>query len=154
VPLLGQLHFQKFHAAAGRGVLLAHVVHRLAGMNDSAVITAAKRVSDFLEGMLRERPREEHRDLPRNRDVVRPALARHVAMADLEVIGHAFLNRFNRQDVLRLLHQYVVQQPFRGRQVERLTGERGVALDLEQCTLKAPNVFRDILRNEIEDLLG
>src|SRR5687768_1477944 len=114
------LSLEKLDAAAGRGILVAHVVHGLARVDEGAVIAATERISDLLERMLGEGAREEHRDLPWDRDVVWPALAGHVAMANLEMIGHALLNCLDREDVLRLFHQHVVQQAFSRRQIKRL----------------------------------
>src|SRR5580658_7409552 len=83
-----KLVLQEFHAAAHGGVLLHHVVHGLAGVDHGAVVAAAERVADLLEGMLGQRAGEVHGGLPGDRYVVGPALAGHVAVTDLEVVGH------------------------------------------------------------------
>src|SRR5436190_2106576 len=101
-------------------------------MNHGAVIAAAKGIADLLERMLGECPSEEHRDLSWNGDVVGAALARHVAVTNLEVVCDAFLDSLDRQNILRLLHEDVVEESLCRCEVERLARERGVAGNLEQ----------------------
>src|SRR5690606_21513710 len=119
----GKLRAQEFDAAAHAAVLVHHVVHGLAGVDDGAVIAPAEGIADVLKRVLGQRAGEIHGDLARNGDVVGPTLARHVAVADLEVIGDLLLDRLNSQEVLRLFHEHVLQQVLRGRQVKRLAGE-------------------------------
>ena len=148
------MRLEELHAAARGGVLLHHVVHGLAGVDNGAVVAATERVADLLKGVLGERAGDIHRDLAGNGDVVGPALAGHVAVADLEVIGHALLDRLDGKDGLRLLHEHVVQEAFGGREVDGLAGEGGVAGDLDQRAFEAADVLGDVLRDEIDDGRG
>ncbi len=83
-------------------------------------VAAAEGLADLLQGMAGEVAREVHGDLARERDGVGPALAGHVGMPDLVMVGDALLNALDVEPVLRLLHQHVLEERLGGGQVERL----------------------------------
>ena len=145
------MSFEELDAAARGGVLFAHIVNGLAGVDHGAVVTTAEVVTDFLEGMFGENAGEIHRDLAGDGDVVGPAFAGHVAVPNLKMVGDTLLDRLDGQDRLDLLHQDVVQQAFGCGDVHRLARECRVARDLNQRALEAADVLRDILRNEIKN---
>ena len=53
-----------------------------------------------------------HRHLPRESDICRPALARHIRETDIEMFSDFFLNLVDRDRFLRLFLQDVSQQLF------------------------------------------
>src|SRR2546423_14093124 len=68
------------------------VQHLPMRVQNRAVIAPAKRLADFAQRRFRELAREIHRDLAREGDVLRPALAGHIGDADVEMLCHAFLD--------------------------------------------------------------
>ncbi len=110
--LLGQLALEEINAALNGVILLHHILDRLHGMNNGAVIATTKSLANFLERVAGELPREVHRDLPRKGNGAGPALAGHIGVTDLIMIGDAFLDPLDIETILGFLHQDVFEQQF------------------------------------------
>src|SRR5260221_8778511 len=82
--------------------------HEPVRVQDSAVITAAKRFADFVERGLRQHTREVHGDLPWESDVRRAALAGHVREPHVEMLRHAALELVDGNRPARLLAEAVL----------------------------------------------
>ena len=93
--------------------------HEFAGVDDGSVIFAAKGVSDIAERRACMLAREEHGDLAREGDVGLTTLAGHICQPDVEVLGHAALDRIDGDGLSRLLLENVPQKI-----LNRLLGDR------------------------------
>ena len=109
-------NLQRFKRAVDEGNRLANAVllfhaplHQFAGMQDGPVITSAKGFADLVQRCLGQFARQIHRNLPRESDVGRAPLARHVGQAHVEMFGHAALNLFDRNRITRFLLQNVFE---------------------------------------------
>ena len=131
--------------------MLHHVFDGFDCMDHRAMIATAEGVPDLLEGMLREHAAYVHGDLARDGDVCRPALACHVAVPDLEMIGHPLLDHLDRKEVLGLLHQHVLKKHLGGCQIDLLVGQGRIARDLDQCALEAAHILGNILCDKLKD---
>src|SRR5438128_880139 len=89
---LAQLRLQEVHATPDGVVLLHHVLDGLDGVDDGAVVAAAEGLADLLERMAGKLAAKVHGDLPGEVDGIGPALARHIRMADLVVVGDTLLD--------------------------------------------------------------
>ena len=87
--------FQVVDDLADAGINVHAVLDQAAGVQHGAVVAAAEGLADFAQGGLGHGAGEEHRNLTRESDVFRAALAGHVCQADIEVFGHLSLNGVN-----------------------------------------------------------
>ena len=83
-----------------------------AGVQNSAVVAAAEGFTNGTQGAFGHLTREEHGNLPRERDVFRPAFARHVREADVKMFRHFFLDDFDADGETALFVQHFAQQAF------------------------------------------
>src|SRR5439155_1851365 len=82
-----QLFFQIVHDLADIRVNFHPIFDQSASVQHGAVVASTKGLADGVEGAFGELPREEHRDLARERNVFGSALAGHVGQADVEMLG-------------------------------------------------------------------
>ena len=76
------------------------------------MIPPSESVSDFIEGSFRMTAGKVHRDLPRESDVCRPALAGHIRETDIEMFSDFFLDLIDCYRFFRLFLQNISQQLF------------------------------------------
>src|SRR5579862_8748865 len=94
-PLALQLLLQEIDHLPDARVDFHSVLYQSARMEDGAVIAAAKRLTNRIEGALRQLAGEEHGNLAGESDILRAALAGHVGQADVEMLGHLLLDRLD-----------------------------------------------------------
>src|SRR5208337_3337012 len=94
-PSPHQLLLEQADDLADVGIDFHTILDEAAGVQDGAVVSAAKGFADGAEGGFREAAGEEHGDLARKSNVLRPALAGHVRQANVEMFGHLLLNLVN-----------------------------------------------------------
>src|SRR6185437_3229375 len=97
---------------ADAGIDFHAVFHEAAGMQDGAVIAAAKGFADGTERAFGHLTRQEHRDLAWESDIFRAALAGHVGQANVKMFGHLFLNDFDADGIAAFLVQDFAEQSF------------------------------------------
>ena len=88
-----QLFFQIADDLTDVGIDGHAVFDQTAGVQNGAVIAAAKCFADGVERIFGHLPREEHCDLSWERDVFRTTFARHVGQTDVKMFRDLFLNR-------------------------------------------------------------
>jgi len=115
------------------------------------VVASAEGFADGAEGAFGHSPREEHGDLPRERDVLGAAFAGHVGETDVEVFGDFLLDGLDADGVAAFLVEDLAQQAFHDFQRELFAGQRGVGGDADERAFEAPDVGADAVREEIEN---
>ena len=93
---LGKLFVEKLYGVLDGGILIHHVLNRLAGMNDGAMITPAEGTSYFLKRVLGENAGKVHRDLTGESYVCGPPSRKHVGHPKVIVVHDLLLNRLDR----------------------------------------------------------
>src|ERR1700742_1136861 len=89
-----QLLFEIANDLANVRVHFHAVLDQAAGMKNGAVVAPAEGLADGIKRALRHLTRKKHRDLARERNVLRPAFAGHVREANIKMLGDAFLDDF------------------------------------------------------------
>ena len=136
-------------------VLLAHsFLHQLAGVQDGAVIASAKRLADFVERSLGQFAREIHRDLPRESDVGRAALAGHVGEAHIEMLGHAPLNLLDGDRAPRFLLQNILEQMLDHFLRQLFAAERSERGHAHERAFEPADIGADAIGEEFKDLIA
>src|SRR5436190_24166134 len=88
-----QLLFQIAYDLPHVGIHFHAVFDQPARMQNRTVIATAESLADRAERSLRHVTREEHRDLPRERNILRPAFAGHVRQPDIKMFRHFLLDQ-------------------------------------------------------------
>ena len=114
------------------------------------MVASAERLADLRERRLRQFARKEHRDLPRERDVCRAALAGHVGNAHVVEFGDLVLDLVDRDDATRLLLQDVLEQMFDGLGIQLPPAERCERRNAHQRAFEPPHVGADIFRKKFD----
>src|SRR3974390_2668468 len=87
-----QLFFEIVDHLADIGVHFHAVFHQAAGVENSTMIASAECLTNRVKRAFRHLAGQVHRDLAREGDVFRAALAGHVSQADVKMLGHPFLD--------------------------------------------------------------
>ena len=111
---LGKLFVEKLYGVLDGGILIHHVLNRLAGMNDGAMITPAEGISYFLKRVLGENAGKVHRDLTGESYVCGPPSRKHVCHPKVIVVHDLLLNRLDRDATEVFFAQNVAEQPLDG----------------------------------------
>src|ERR1051325_4498156 len=88
------------------------VFDQSARVENSAVITATESIPDGGKRGLSHLTGEEHRDLARERDAFRTALARHVGQTNVEMLGNSLLDEFDADGMAALFVEDLAEQAF------------------------------------------
>src|SRR6266850_6071982 len=97
-----------------------------AGVEHGAVVAAAKGFTNGTERFFGHLTGEEHRNLARESDVLRPTLARHICQANVEMFGNFLLDYFDVDGIATLLVEDFAQQAFNNFNRQFLAGERRI----------------------------
>ena len=95
-------------------------------MENGAMIASAEGLTDCAEGAFRHLARKEHGDLTREGNIFRPAFARHIGQANIEVLGHFLLDDFDADGEAAFFVENFAQQTFDDLDAELLAGERSI----------------------------
>jgi hypothetical protein len=153
ISLPHQLLFEVADDLADAGIDFHAVFHEAAGMKHGAVIATAKGFADGTEGAFSHLPRQEHGDLARERDILRPALAGHVREADIEVFGHFFLDDFDADGITAFFMKDFAKQAFDDFEAQLFAGQRRVGRNADEGAFEAADVRPDAVGEEIHDFL-
>ena len=148
---LGKLFVKKLYGVLDRGVLVHHVLNRLAGMNDGTVITSSESISYFLQGMLGEDAGKVHSDLTGKSNVCRPPSRKHVCHSKVVVVHDLLLNRLNRDATEVFFPQNVAEQPLDGIKIGFFTSQANVTRHTSEGSFHAANVASYVFGEELND---
>src|SRR3954469_3795270 len=151
--LTKQLLFEVADDLAHLGIDLHAFLHQTAGMQHSAVIAPAKGLADRVEGTLRQLAREEHGDLPWERNLLGPAFAFHVGQTDVKMLGDLFLNHLDANGKTAFLVKDLTKEVFDAFESGFLAGQRSVGSDADEGALEPPDVGANAVGQEINDFV-
>ena len=121
------------------GVRLHFLAYRAMGMKNRGVVSP-ETISNGWQGLLGHFAAQIHGHLARERDVLRPLLAGHVAEPDVVVFGNRPLDPLDGQGGLFLLLDRVAQQIFQCFVRQRFSGQGGIRSGPQERTLQLPDV--------------
>ena len=129
------------------------VLHQPAGVQHGPVVASAKGFADGIEGAFRHVSGQVHGNLPGKGDVLWSALARHVGQAEIEMLGHLFLNDVDANAKAAFLVQDFPQEALGDLDAQLFASEGGEGSDPDQRSFQPADIGANALGQEVDNLL-